>query len=142
MRTTEYLTQQSLHLDVGKMIWDQPNRLGYGPVIARGRTSLASAPNQPTGEAGSARNVATVAPLPAAALMRADAIRILSCSTDDGEVPAECGQRFCRQSNTIGGTCDRDLLVVHGTQSKAILLQRATRSPGSTGGVISPMMLI
>ena len=46
-------------------------------------------------------NVATVAPLPAAALMRADAMR---------------GERLCRrQPNAIGGTRDQDLLVVHGT---------------------------
>ena len=26
LRTTEYLTQQTLHLDVGKMLWDQPKK--------------------------------------------------------------------------------------------------------------------
>ena len=37
-------------------------------------------------------------------------------ATDDGEVRAECGQRFCRrQANAIGGTRDQNLLVVHGT---------------------------
>src|SRR5262249_10100068 len=37
-------------------------------------------------------------------------------ATDDGEVRAECGERFCRrQPNAIGGTRDQDLLVVHGT---------------------------
>jgi hypothetical protein len=142
VRTTEYLTQQSLHLDVGQDDLGPAQPVWVWAGYRSWKNKFGISPNQPTGEAGSARNVATVAPLPAAALMRADAIRILSCSTDDGEVPAECGQRFCRQSNTIGGTCDQDLLVVHGTQSKAILLQRATRSPGSTGGVISPMMLI
>jgi hypothetical protein len=37
-------------------------------------------------------------------------------ATHDGEVRAECGERFCgRQPNAIGGTRDQDLLVVHGT---------------------------
>jgi hypothetical protein len=60
-------------------------------------------------------NVATVAPLPAAVLMRADAMRVLVL-LDDGEVRAECSERLCRrQPNAIGGTRDQDLLVVHGT---------------------------
>ena len=37
-------------------------------------------------------------------------------ATDDGEVRAARGERFCRrQPNAIGGTRDQDLLVVHGT---------------------------
>src|SRR5262249_44763035 len=37
-------------------------------------------------------------------------------ATDDGEVRAECGERFCRcQPNAISGTRDQNLLVVHGT---------------------------
>src|SRR4029450_7263318 len=40
----------------------------------------------------------------------------VAAATDDGEVRAECGERFCcRQANAIGGTCDQDVLVVHGT---------------------------
>jgi hypothetical protein len=36
--------------------------------------------------------------------------------TFDREASAERGERFCRrQPNTIGGTRDQDLLVVHGT---------------------------
>ncbi len=36
-------------------------------------------------------------------------------ATDNGEVRAECGERFCRrQPNAIGGTRDQDLLVVPG----------------------------
>ena len=51
-------------------------------------------------------NVATVAPLPAAALMRADAMpRPGLAATNDGEVRAECGERLRRrQANAIGGT--------------------------------------
>jgi len=62
-------------------------------------------------------NVATVAPLPAAALMRADAMpRPGLAATNDGEVRAECGERLRRrQANAIGGTRNQDLLVVHGT---------------------------
>src|SRR5262245_4086462 len=37
-------------------------------------------------------------------------------ATDDGEVRAKCGERFCRrQADAIGGTRDQDLLIVHGT---------------------------
>ena len=37
-------------------------------------------------------------------------------ATDDGEVRAARGERFCRrQPNAIGGSRDQDLLVVHGT---------------------------
>src|SRR5262249_32628999 len=35
---------------------------------------------------------------------------------NDRKVRAECSERLCRrQPNAIGGTCDQDLLVVHGT---------------------------
>ena len=62
-------------------------------------------------------NVATVAPLPAAALMRADAMpRPGLAATNDGEVRAECGERLRRrQANAIGGTRNQNLLVVHVT---------------------------
>ena len=48
-------------------------------------------------------------------------------ATDDSEVRAECGQRFRRgQPNAIGGTCDQNLLVVHGNvhRADAVLLHQ------------------
>jgi hypothetical protein len=36
-------------------------------------------------------------------------------ATDDGEVRAECGERFCRrQADAIGGAGDQDLFVAQG----------------------------
>jgi hypothetical protein len=51
LRTTEYLTQQSLHLDVGKMLWDQPNRLSVWAGYRWWKNKFGIQPIQPNGEA-------------------------------------------------------------------------------------------
>jgi hypothetical protein len=51
IRTTEYLTQQTLHLDVGKMIWDKPNRVSVWTGYRWWKNKFGIDPNQPNGEA-------------------------------------------------------------------------------------------
>jgi hypothetical protein len=51
LRTTEYLTQQSLNLDVGKMIWDQPNRFTVWAGYRWWKNKFGINPIQPNGEA-------------------------------------------------------------------------------------------
>ena len=62
-------------------------------------------------------NVATVAPLPAAALMRADAMRVLVLlrPTMARFAPSAASASAAANPMAIGGTRDQDLLVVHGT---------------------------
>jgi hypothetical protein len=52
VRTTEYLIQQSLYLDVGNMAWDQPNQFLVWAGYRWWKNKFGISPNQPTGEAG------------------------------------------------------------------------------------------
>jgi hypothetical protein len=51
LRTTEYLIQPSLHLDVGKMMWDQPNRFSVWVGYRTWINKFGIRPNQPPGAA-------------------------------------------------------------------------------------------
>lgn len=48
-RINEYLTQQSLTLDLGKMLWDRPKRLSIWAGYRWWKNKFGIAPNQPSG---------------------------------------------------------------------------------------------
>jgi hypothetical protein len=49
IRTTEYLTWQTLHLDVGKMVWNQANRFSIWGDYRWWKNKFGIDPNQPNG---------------------------------------------------------------------------------------------
>lgn len=51
LHTEEYLTQQSLNLDVGQLFWDKPNRLSVWVGFRWWKNKFGIQPNQPNGDA-------------------------------------------------------------------------------------------
>ena len=51
LHTEEYLTQQSLNLDVGKMLWGRPNQYSVWVGYRWWKNKFGIQPNQPNGDA-------------------------------------------------------------------------------------------
>ena len=64
VRTTEYLTQQSLHLDVGKIVWDQPNRFSVWAGYRWWKNKFGISSAQPNSDALRDPNEATITNFP------------------------------------------------------------------------------